>query len=217
MIEASGERRSCETDDSSAERRRSVSLLTRASSRSATRRVRTTAWAMSSAMASARRRCSMPRRCSCGGKAQADHAGLGARPVPAAGTTTPSRPACRCSDPTPGGGAWPSRRRHGPCRSSDVPACRQLSSPTCSISVGVERAPQRVASGVQHLAQVGGAGQLPAQGLQRRRLRVGGAQRHHLHAQLRGQAPGDQRRDQEQHHRGHALARADAARCSAVR
>lgn len=60
-----GQRRAqvVDTDDNNAERRRSVSPLTRAPSRSATRRVRSAAWPMSSTIASAKRRCSRPGRC----------------------------------------------------------------------------------------------------------------------------------------------------------
>jgi hypothetical protein len=58
MIETRGVRRSCETDESSAERRRSVSVSSRASSMSVTSLVRSIATATWSTSASSRWRCS---------------------------------------------------------------------------------------------------------------------------------------------------------------
>ncbi len=68
MTEASGERRSCDTEESSAVRRRSVSPSTRAASRLATSRVRSAAWAICWTIAPASWWCSEERNARVGGK-----------------------------------------------------------------------------------------------------------------------------------------------------
>ncbi|MNV13791.1 hypothetical protein D3C71_1044480 [compost metagenome] len=73
----------------------------------------------------------------------------------------------------------------------------------------IHRLFQRLAAGLGDLLVARCTGQLPAQGLARMCVPVGRAQRHHLHAQARGQSPGHQGCGQEQEDRDHALARAD--------
>ena len=203
IIEASGERRSCETEDSSAERRRSVSSLTRALSRSATSRVRSTACPMSSTMASARRCCSKPSRPTAPGNLR-----------PTTPTVSPSVrtgrnhqvdwPSVSVKRPA----AWPWRRHHdAAARSFSAQVAIQrlverIGRPEAEAHVGPQHRLQDLARRGLHLPAIGRSRQLAPQRLHRGGVRVGCAQRQHLAAQAGCQAPGHQRGHQEDGHRG---------------
>ncbi len=209
MIDASGERRSCDTDDSNAERRRSVSPVTRASSRSDTRlrahhgfgdvgrhRFGETPHFRGQARYML-------------GEAQADHAlGLAVddqRQEPPIGVCERVGEAARgllvLARPVGGGAVH--------CADGERALLRQRIVAQVQQGIAVDRTLQGDATGFDHLADIGSSGELPAQRLQRGRMRVRCTQGHDLRTQFRGQAAGDQRGDQEQEHRRHALARAD--------